>query len=75
MWFTVSNIPANVSYLLYDSTSPTSGFTYTGGYCYASSGTTSCPIGPQGQPGGTATWYFEVVGGGITSNVVEVTWG
>ena len=29
--FTISGIPAGVSYQLYDSTSPTSGFTYTGG--------------------------------------------
>jgi Flp pilus assembly pilin Flp len=71
--FSVSG-SSNGSPGLYDSTSPTGPFNYTGYYCGSSGGTCNTGLYNFAQPSGTQTWYFETQDNGVSSNVIAVTW-
>ena len=65
---------ANGSPGLYDSSSPTGPFSYTGYYCIASGGSCNTGLYNFDQPSGAQTWYFETQDNGVTSNIIAVTW-
>lgn len=71
--FTVTG-SANGSPGLYDSTSPTGPFSYTGFYCNSSGGVCNAGLDNFGEPSNAQTWYFETQDNGVSSNVISVTW-